>query len=236
MTAFRFGNSTPRPFETRSTRRAAITGAAGALGTGLLASPAALAQDATPAASPAADGEAGLALWSEQLTALSPDEIDRLLLEKEVAPVGYNVGLVAAETDFYDTSDAIFPDMPVHEVSLGFAPDDDGDDFEVGSGIFLIYPDLATAARNLQAIEPGQKGDTTVWAIPFAGLDGRWLVEGDRTAIFLQAGPVVMVGTDELLAIAARTHLMNSISWVLKNIDHVLFHLYSATDEALGLD
>jgi hypothetical protein len=231
MKAHRPSQVAATTFAARSTRRTAI-GATAALGASLLGASPALGQ-ATPAASPAAGDEAGLGLWSEQLTALAPDEITRLLLEKVVAPVGYNEGLVAAETDYSSDPDFFFPDKPVHEVSLGFESDGD---FEIGSGLFLIYADATTAARNLQTIAPGEEDDTTTWAIPFAGLDGRWQVHGNRSVIYLQAGSVILVGTDELLAIAARTHLMNSIGWVLKNIDHVLFHLYSATDEALGID
>ena len=230
MTSFPVDLQPTRPFQTRATRRAAI--GAAALGATTLLGGSAAAQDATPAAG----GEAGLGLWSHQLSALTPDEISRLLLEKEVAPVGYNSGLVAAETEFSTADDWPFPDRPAHEVSLGFEPRETGDDFEVGSGLFLIFPDAATAASNLQSIEPGTSGETTIWAVPFAGLDGRWFVNGRSSAIYLLAGPVILIGTDELLADGARTHLMNAISWTLKNIDHVLFHLYSATDEALGID
>ena len=61
-------------------------------------------------------------------------------------------------------------------------------------------------------------------------------MNGRSSAIYLLAGPVILIGTDEFMADGALTHLMNAISNVLLNIDHVLFHLFSATDEALGLD
>lgn len=231
LTTLRFETQHRRPFEPRTSRRASLgavaLAATGTLGAGLFPGTT-LAQDA----SPAAGNEAGLGLWSEQLGTLSPDEITRLLLEQNVADVGYNQDLVAVETDYSSDPDFLFPDQPVHEVSLGIELDGN---FSVGSGMFLIYPDAATAAGNLQAIAPGEADGTTTWAIPFAGLDGRWQVRGERTAIYLQAGPVVMVGTDEFLSDGALLHLMNSIANLLQNIRHVLFHLYGATNEALGI-
>lgn len=192
----------------------------------------ALAQDATPIAG----NQAGLGAWSEQLSTLSPDEINRLLLEKPVEPAGYADNIVAVSTDFSADPDWPFPDRPVHEVSLGFEPIDDDREFEIGTGIFLVFADAATAASNLLSIEPGQSGDTTIWAVPFAGLEGRWVTSNRSSAIYLQAGPVILVGTDEFMTDGAYVHLMSSISNVLRNIDHVLTHLFKATDQELDLD
>ena len=212
-------------------RRTVIT-AAGAIGASLLTGAPALAQDATPIAG----NQAGLGAWSEQLSTLSPDEINRLLLEKPVEPAGYADNIVAVSTEFSADPDWPFPDRPMHEVSLGFEPIDDDREFEIGTGIFLVFADAATAASNLLSIEPGQSGDTTIWAVPFAGLEGRWVTSNRSSAIYLQAGPVILVGTDEFMTDGAYVHLMSSISNVLRNIDHVLTHLFKATDQELDLD
>lgn len=193
------------------------------------------AEQSTPAASPETSGAVGLAIWSEQLASLPPDLIAERVLAQEVAPAYFNAELEAVETGFSSEPDFPFPGEVVSEVSLGSTNPSTGE-FDLQTGMLLMFADARAAASALESMQTGQDDDAMTWDIPFAGLDGRWRVwADDRTMIVLRAGPVILIGSDNFTTIGAREHLMDSVFNVLQNTSHVLFHLYAATNDDLGI-
>lgn len=215
---------------TRTSRRA-VMGAAALLGTGLFA-PSSL--QASQQATPSPSEPAGLGTWAAQLATLDPNTIVDLVLAKPVNAFFCFHDLEAQVTDF-TISNFPFPEDLLAEVSIGTTLPSTGE-FELGTGTMLFLTSVDTATSALASIEPMESEEASVWAVPFAGLDARWTVSGDHnSSIVVQVGPVLVIGTDIFLTDGAYSHLMDNIQNVLQNTAHVLYHLFGATDQELGI-
>ena len=144
--------------------------------------------------------------------------------------------LVARETVFVKDGTLPLHQEVVGEVRLGTESTATGE-FEVSTGTMYITADPGIARLLLSQVEIDERPQRSAWEVPFAGLDARWEVVGERsTSILVQAGPVVVLGRDRFLADGAYSHLMDGIRNVLENTAHVLYHLYAATQSELGLE
>lgn len=221
-----------RTHATTLSRRAAL-GSAAALGAGLFATQPGLALTQP---TPAVAGHPGLETWSGQLGTLDPAAIVDLLLAKPVAPFMGMWELEVRETSYVTDAGFPHPNKIVGEVSIGTTAQPGGE-FEIGTGTMVIMNDADAAAAAIATIEPGQSERQSIWAFPYAGLDARWIVSASGTSsMAVQAGPVLVIGSDMFLTDGAYSHLMDSIQNVLQNTAHIVYHLFAATDQELGID